>query len=132
MEIQMSDIRNRKLKVLVTEDEAINRMYITTILERNGWEIFEASDGMEALDLIKANDFDVVLMDISMPRLNGIDATVMIREEEKDGAHLPVIALTAHAFPSDRKKFLEAGMDDVVVKPLNEETLIDVISKYVD
>jgi len=128
----MSDIRNKKLKVLVTEDEAINRMYITTILEGNGWEIHEASDGLEALNYIKSNDYDVVLMDISMPRLNGIDATIQIREKESDGIHLPVIALTAHAFPSDRKKFLEAGMDDVVVKPLNEETLIDVISKYVD
>ena len=128
----MSDIRNKKLKVLVTEDEAINRMYITTILERNGWEIHEASDGLEAIDYIKKNKYDVVLMDISMPKLNGIDATIQIRESEKEGEHLTIIALTAHAFPSDRKKFLEAGMDDVVVKPLNEETLIDVISKYVD
>ena len=128
----MSDIRNKKLKVLVTEDEAINRMYITTILERNGWDIDEAADGLEAIDYIKNNSYDVVLMDISMPRLNGIDATLQIRESEKEAEHLPIIALTAHAFPSDRKKFLEAGMDDVVVKPLNEETLIEVIAKYVD
>ncbi|MDC7226887.1 MAG: response regulator [Spirochaetales bacterium] len=128
----MSDIRKKKLKLLVTEDEAINRMYITTILERNGWDIHEASDGQEAIDSIKKNDYDAVLMDISMPRLNGIDATIQIREEETGGQHLPIIALTAHAFPSDRKKFLDAGMDDVVVKPLNEETLIEVISKYVD
>ncbi len=127
----MPDIRKKKLKVLVTEDEVINRMYITTLLERNGWDIDGASDGLEAINYIKENDYDVVLMDISMPRLNGIDATLQIREtEEKE--HLPIIALTAHAFPSDRKKFLEAGMDDVVVKPLNEETLIEVISKYVD
>lgn len=128
----MSDIRNKKLKVLVTEDEAINRMYISTILQRNGWEIDEAADGVEAIELIEKNDYDVVLMDISMPRLNGIDAAIKIREDEKDGRHLPLIALTAHAFPADRKKFLEAGMDDVVVKPLNEETLIEVIAKYVD
>ena len=128
----MPDISNKKLKVLVTEDEAINRMYITTILERNGWDIDEASDGLEAIECIKNNDYDVVLMDISMPRLNGIDATIQIRRDEEDGKHLPVIALTAHAFPSDRKKFLGAGMDDVVVKPLNEETLLDVISRYVD
>lgn len=128
----MSDIRNKKLKVLVTEDEAINRMYITTILARNGWEIHEAADGLEAIELLKNNKYDVVLMDISMPRLNGIDATMQIRAEESDSQHLPIIALTAHAFPSDRKKFLAAGMDDVVVKPLNEETLIEVISKYVD
>lgn len=128
----MSDIKNKKLKVLVTEDEAINRMYITTILERNGWEIDEASDGLEAIEFIASNEYDVILMDISMPRLNGIDATIQIRKEESGDKHLPIIALTAHAFPSDRKKFLEAGMDDVVVKPLNEETLIEVISKYVD
>ena len=128
----MSDIRNKKLKVLVTEDEAINRMYISTILQRNGWEIDEAADGVEAIELIEKNDYDVVLMDISMPRLNGIDAAIKIREDEKDDRHLPLIALTAHAFPADRKKFLEAGMDDVVVKPLNEETLIEVIAKYVD
>ncbi len=128
----MPEVINRKLKVLVTEDEAINRMYITTILERNGWDIDEASDGLEAVECIKNNKYDVVLMDISMPRLNGIDATIQIRQEEKGDEHLPIIALTAHAFPSDRKKFLEAGMDDVVVKPLNEETLIEVISRHVD
>lgn len=127
----MSDIRNRKLKILVTEDEAINRMYITTILDRIGWEVHEASDGIEALEKIKTDTYDVVLMDISMPKLNGLDAVTQIREAEIDSEHLPVIALTAHAFPSDRKKFLEAGMDDVVVKPLNEEALINVISKLV-
>ncbi|MBI9106703.1 MAG: response regulator [Spirochaetales bacterium] len=128
----MSDIKNKKLKILVTEDEAINRMYITTILERNGWEIHEAADGIEALEQIKSNNYDIVLMDISMPKLNGLDATIEIRKNEADGRHLPIVALTAHAFPSDRKKFLDAGMDDVVVKPLNEKTLIDVISKYVN
>ncbi len=128
----MSDLRNKKLKVLVTEDEAINRMYITTILERKGWDIHEAADGLEALDYIKKNKYDVVLMDISMPNLNGIDATIKIRQQEPETEHLPVIALTAHAFPSDRKKFLDAGMDDVVVKPLNERSLIEVIMKYVD
>jgi CheY-like chemotaxis protein len=106
-------------------------MYITTILERNDWEIHEAADGLEALESIKNNTFDIVLMDISMPQLNGLDATMEIRQDEKEGEHLPIIALTAHAFPSDRKKFLEAGMDDVVVKPLNEETLLNVIAKYV-
>ncbi len=127
----MSDIRNRKLKILVTEDEAINRMYITTILDRIGWEVHEASDGIEALEKIKSDTYDIVLMDISMPKLNGLDAVTQIRASEDEGTHLPVIALTAHAFPSDRKKFLEAGMDDVVVKPLNEEALINVISKLV-
>jgi len=128
----MSDIKNKKLKILVTEDEAINRMYISTILERNGWEIHEASDGEEALSCISNNTYDIVLMDISMPKMNGLDATMEIRKNETDGSHLPVIALTAHAFPSDRKKFLDAGMDDVVIKPLNEETLINVISRYID
>jgi CheY-like chemotaxis protein len=107
-------------------------MYITTILQRNGWKIDEAADGVEALEHISSNDYDIVLMDISMPKMNGLDATMEIRKNETDGSHLPVIALTAHAFPSDRKKFLEAGMDDVVVKPLNEETLINAISKFID
>lgn len=127
----MSDIRDKKLKILVTEDEAINRMYITTILQRNGWEIDEAADGVEALERISGSKYDIILMDISMPKMNGLDATTEIRKNETEGTHLPIIALTAHAFPSDRKKFLEAGMDDVVVKPLNEETLISVISKYI-
>ena len=127
----MSDIRDKELKILVTEDEAINRMYITTILERNGWEIDEAADGIEAVDKVKANSYDIVLMDISMPRMNGLDATMEIRKMDEEKQKVPIIALTAHAFPSDRKKFLEAGMNDVVVKPLNEKTLIDMISKYV-
>ena len=128
----MSENTKNNLKILVTEDEAINRMYITTILQRKGWDIHEAADGEEALKCIEDNEYDVVLMDISMPRMNGIDATMEIRKNEQEGYHLPIIALTAHAFPSDRKKFIDAGMDDVVVKPLNEETLLSVISKYTD
>ena len=127
----MSESISSNLRILVTEDEAINRMYITTILQRNGWEIHEASDGEEALECVSSNNYDLVLMDISMPKMNGLDATVEIRKNETGDQHLPIIALTAHAFPSDRKKFLEAGMDDVVIKPLNEDTLMNVITKHV-
>lgn len=128
----MTNLVNKNLKILVTEDEAINRLYITTVLSRKGWIVDEATNGLEAIRLCEKNSYDIILMDISMPDLNGIEATKRIREKEEGETHLPIIALTAHAFPSDRKNFLEAGMDDVIVKPLSEETLMKTISKYMD
>ncbi|MDC7125292.1 MAG: response regulator, partial [Spirochaetales bacterium] len=94
--------------------------------------IDEASDGEEAVSLISENNYDIILMDISMPNLNGIEATIRIRKDEEKNKHVPIIALTAHAFPTDRKKFIEVGMNDVLVKPLSETSLIDAILKYID
>jgi len=117
-------------KVLVAEDEHINRMIATTVLERAGWQVTAVEDGLEAVELIrtKAREFDLVLMDIQMPRMDGFQATRHIRKlEQLSGTHLPVIAMTAYAVKGDRERCLAAGMDGYIPKPIKPDMLYDEI-----
>ncbi|WP_136796309.1 GAF domain-containing hybrid sensor histidine kinase/response regulator [Desulfosediminicola ganghwensis] len=112
------------LKVLLAEDEPINRTVATTVLERAGWQVTSAKDGQEAVEMIRDHkkDFDLILMDIQMPRMDGFQATRCIRELERiSGNHVPVIAMTAYAVKGDRKRCLEAGMDGYISKPIKPD-----------
>lgn len=122
------------LHVLVVEDNAINRMLITTMLRKLGHEVETASDGAEALTKVRqgASKFDVVLMDINMPRMDGIAATDRIRALGGAAAKVPIIALTANAMDGDREKYLAAGMDGYLAKPIDRAALIEVLSNAVD
>jgi CheY-like chemotaxis protein len=113
-----------RLKVLVAEDNLVNRTLIARILQKHGHEVIEARDGEEALRAIDAGGVDLVLMDLEMPRVGGIEATRRIRERERGGdARLPVVALTAHALHGDRERCLTAGMDGYVPKPIRRSEL---------
>ncbi|MEA3383180.1 MAG: response regulator, partial [Campylobacterota bacterium] len=92
-----------------------------------------ASDGLEAVDMFKANKYDLVLMDENMPNMNGIVATKNIIEYEKQNnlKHTPIVALTANALKGDREKFLNAGMDEYLTKPLKIEKLKIILSKFI-
>jgi CheY-like chemotaxis protein len=115
--------------ILVAEDDGINRFYISTILKKNGYRVSGAGNGREAVESVLTDKPDLVLMDINMPELNGMDATRTIREHEKEaGAHrTPVIALTAHAFKEELNACLEAGMDDFISKPFTEKEVLRLI-----
>ena len=90
-----------------------------------------ANNGQEALSMMQENEVDIVLMDIQMPHINGMDVTKRIREQEKNTTkHTVIIALTAFALEGDREKFLEAGMDDYVSKPVNLESLGDMLNSF--
>ena len=110
--------------VLLVEDHDINRAIATRILERNGYRVTPAENGQVAVDLFRSHAFDLILMDIQMPVLDGYRATALIRASE-GGTDVPIIALTAHAVKGDREKCLAAGMDDYLTKPLDRETLLD-------
>ncbi|HKB39251.1 MAG TPA: response regulator, partial [Gemmataceae bacterium] len=107
------------LRVLVADDHPVNQTLLRCLLARQGHTVVLASNGREAVDFFKAQPFDVVLMDVSMPEMDGFEATARIRQHDAEtGRHTPIIAMTAHAMKGDRERCLDAGMDAYLAKPL--------------
>jgi signal transduction histidine kinase/DNA-binding response OmpR family regulator len=118
------------LEILLVEDNAVNRKVMVRVLEKQGHSVTIATDGMEALETWRRQRFDLVLMDVQMPRVGGFEATALIREgEAATGRHTPIIALTAHAMKGDRERCLQAGMDDYVSKPIQPNALFDAMER---
>jgi len=117
-------------KVLLAEDNPINQMVAIEILTLAGMTVHKAANGIEAIEKIRNEQFDVVLMDVQMPEMDGLEATARIRNDlgNKD---LPIIAMTAHAMRGDRKKCIAAGMDDYISKPIDRLKLYKVLKKYI-
>lgn len=114
------------LKVLLAEDNLVNQKLATGLLQKLGHDVTLASDGQQAVDLYKAQRFDVVLMDVQMPRLDGLEATAAIREHEQSvGFRTTIVAMTAHAMKGDRERCLQAGMDEYLSKPIRGRQLAD-------
>ncbi len=118
--------------ILLAEDEMVNRYLLQDLLEENGFEVTAVCDGREALDAYESSPgFDLILMDIQMPQMTGHQVTEAIRaQEEENGGHIPIIAVTAHANIGDRKRCLGAGMDDYLGKPINAEHLFQMVRGY--
>jgi len=116
-------------KILLVEDNKLNRLVAKTILSHFGIIVTEAVNGEIAVELVRKELFDLVLMDLQMPVMDGIDATTMIRKEIS--TTLPIIALTAHALKSEELRCREAGMNDFISKPFEEEKLINVLSRFI-
>ena len=124
--------RGRALRVLVAEDNRVNQQVAVGMLERAGHEAAVAGNGREVLALLERGTFDVVLMDVQMPELDGLETTAAIRERERArGGHLPIVALTAHAMKGDAERCLAAGMDAYLPKPLQPRELAGTIAKVV-
>ncbi|WP_432678097.1 ATP-binding protein [Nioella aestuarii] len=117
------------ITVLIVEDNDINRLIVRELLVDLGCKTVQASDGIEAQTLAAATPFALILMDISMPRQDGIAATQAIRGSDGPNASVPIVALTAHALPSEIERFHEAGMNDVLVKPLTRAALIALFNR---
>ena len=118
------------LRVLLAEDTAVNQKLARVLLEKAGHQVEVAGHGREALDKLKGKEFDLVLMDVQMPEMDGLEATKTIRARERlSGGHMPVVALTAHAMRGDRQRCLDAGMDEYVAKPLRREALFAAMSR---
>ena len=119
---------NRKLKVLVAEDNLVNQLYMSELLKREGHEFQIAVNGREAVELVATGGFDVVLMDIQMPEMDGPDATRIIRRLPGAAGLVPIIALTANAFEDQHRTYLEAGMTSCVTKPIDLSILNSVLA----
>ena len=113
----------KSLRILVADDNVVNRKVVKRMLERLGHTVTLANDGKEALSAIKTASFDLIMMDVQMPEMDGFEATRRIREWEAGKIHIPIIALTAHAMDSHREECLAAGMDSFLPKPILLESL---------
>jgi len=121
---------HRHFKVLLAEDNLVNQKVAVRFLEKRGHTVVLAESGNTALDAWRKQTFDIILMDIQMPEMDGFEATSRIREHEKStGQHIPIIALTAHAMVGDRERCLAAGMDDYVSKPIDAADLFAAIDR---
>ncbi len=114
----------------MAEDNKVNQMLVVALLKKRGYSVTVAADGQQAVDLVKRADFDLVLMDVQMPHVDGFQATRLIREMGAESPkRLPIIAVTAYAMEGDRRRCLEAGMDDYVSKPIHPEELDAAIAR---
>ena len=119
------------LKVLVAEDNIVNQMVIKAMLEKLCCDVAIASNGKLAVEAYKDNKPDIVLMDMSMPEMDGAEATSHLRKaQEETGVHTPIIGVTAHALREDRQRCIDAGMDDYLPKPVKQDALMDVMSRW--
>jgi len=120
---------NKTVNVLIVEDNEVNQLVLKSFVVKMGYQSQSAMNGLEALKLIKENQFDIILMDCQMPVMDGFDATKQIRRQEKSGSHTPIIAVTANAMEGDRERCLKAGMDDYLKKPVSLDKLKSTMNK---
>ncbi len=124
-----TDLPDRRLSILLAEDNVVNQRLAASVLERRGHKVTIAGNGREAIEAIAKARFDVVLMDVQMPDMGGLEATAVIREREaaSGAARLPIVAMTAHAMKGDRERCIAAGMDDYVTKPVDSRRLCTAV-----
>ena len=115
-------------KILLADDNPVNRKYVEVILRKEGYDVFCVENGKELLSEYVREKYDIILMDIQMPEMNGVEATRKIREMERiSGEKVQIIAYTAYAMEGDREKLLEAGMDGYISKPALKEVFLEEI-----
>jgi PAS domain S-box-containing protein len=120
----------RPLRLLLAEDNPVNRRFVTVMLEKGGHVVQAVDNGRLAVDAVRSGAFDAVLMDVQMPEMDGIEATGIIRNDERTtGARLPIIALTAHASERDRQACLDSGMDAYLTKPVRSDVLLGLLAE---
>jgi two-component system sensor histidine kinase/response regulator len=118
-------------RLLLAEDNRVNQALASRLLEKHGYTVVIAENGREALLALDRESFDLVLMDVQMPEMDGFEATAAIRERERiTGSRLPIIAMTAHAMKGDEARCLRAGMDGYISKPISAQNLFDTLEKY--
>jgi CheY-like chemotaxis protein len=121
-----------RYRVLLAEDNEISQKLVARLLQNQGHTVVAAANGQEAVAAFEAQDFDLILMDVQMPEMNGYAATALIRQRESATAqHIPIIALTANAMRGDRQRCLDAGMDGYLAKPISKAALTDAIKHFV-
>ncbi len=128
---QITNRPSMPLNILLAEDNIVNQRVAVSILEKRGHLVQPVNNGKEALAALACEHFDLVLMDVQMPEMDGLEATAAIRDlENQSGRHIPIIAMTAHAMKGDRERCLDAGMDDYLAKPVDSKALMDVLQRW--
>jgi CheY-like chemotaxis protein len=116
--------------VLVAEDNIVNQRVAAGLLTRRGHRVTVVASGREALVALQRDAFDLILMDVQMPDMDGFEATAAIRAREREtGGHIRIVAMTAHAMTGDRDRCLAAGMDDYLSKPIDQRSLFDAVEQ---
>ncbi len=123
---------NPSIRILMAEDNPVNRKLAITILTKAGFTVEAAVNGKQALAALEKNHYDILLMDVQMPEMDGFEATAIIRASKTPYANMPILAMTAHAMQGDREKCLKAGMNDYLTKPIQPKTLIETIFTWVN
>jgi CheY-like chemotaxis protein len=128
----LKEQRRQSLKILVAEDNTINRKLVLHLLQKFGYEAHSVDNGLEAVQALEQAHYDIVLMDVQMPEMDGLQATQMIRDRKSKvlNRDIPIIALTAYAMAGDRDMCIEKGMDDYLTKPISPAGLSQMIEKY--
>ena len=129
----LGDARDRSemLRILVAEDNLVNQRLVVRLLEKRGHRVVVAINGKEALAALEKETFDIVLMDVQMPEMDGFEATAAIRKKEKSNRqHQIIVAFTAHAMKGDHEKCLAGGMDGYLSKPIRPQELDEVLARY--
>uniref|UniRef100_UPI00248DAF67 response regulator n=1 Tax=Aeromonas taiwanensis TaxID=633417 RepID=UPI00248DAF67 len=119
------------LNLLLVEDNSVNLLVAQRLLQVLGCTVTTATDGEQALQLLQTQSFDLVLMDVQMPVMDGLAATTHIRASQQPWADIPIIALTADAMPESKQYYLSHGMNGYITKPINKETLLGEINRHV-
>jgi len=122
----------KEIFILVAEDDAINRMYLSSFMQSQGWKVDIAKNGLEAIEKWEQNKYDIILLDGQMPKMDGFEAAKTIREKEKTNhSKTPIIAITGYTINEKNEQFVKAQIDDYVIKPINETDLLNKIAKLV-
>ena len=130
--VETTSMATPSLRVLLAEDSLVNQKLAIGLLRKFGHEVFTVGDGEAAVAAVRSQQFDLVLMDLQMPEMDGLDATRTIRTDERiHGGHVPIVAMTAHAMKGDRERCLAAGMDGYVAKPVRARELLEAIQQVV-
>lgn len=123
-------VAHQEIRILLAEDNHINRKVAVNLLQRASYTVDVVENGRLAVEAVKNTPYDLILMDVQMPEMDGFEATKIIRDHESSVRHTPIIAMTAHAMKGDREKCLEAGMDDYISKPLEPEQVFSAIQRW--
>ncbi len=125
-----SSCEHHGLRILVAEDIKINQLVVIAILNRLGYEADVASNGLEVLESLKTKTYDVILMDICMPEMDGLETSSIIRQQSQEFGEPWIIAVTAHPVLGDHQKCVQAGMNDYISKPISLKTVTAALDRY--
>ena len=128
---EIHKVATNSATILVAEDDPVNMLLISEVLTKMGFSVIKATDGKQALDLLNSHQPAMILMDVNMPEMDGLEATRIIRGLPRPQGDIPIVALTAGAMKEDKERCLEVGMNSVITKPFRMEELEEALRKYV-